>query len=93
MNLFAVSFFGHREVDDPFVIEQQLEAVVRELLHSKEYVEFLVVAYLRSIRLRYGQGHHPVFFNDFLMDWLKRMKPRVAVTTYANYEIVLTRRR
>ena len=93
MNLFAVSFFGHREVDDPFVIEQQLEAIVRELLHSKEYVKFLVVAYLRSIRLRYRQGHHPVFFNDFLMDWLKRMKPRVAVTTYANYEIVLTRRR
>ena len=60
MNLFAVSFFGHREADDPFVIEQQLEAIVRELLHSKEYVEFLVVAYLRSIRLRYGQGHHPV---------------------------------
>ena len=42
MNLFAVSFFGHREVDDPFVIEQQLEAIVREPLHSKEYVEFLV---------------------------------------------------
>ena len=42
MNLFAVSFFGHREVDDPFVIEQQFEAIVRELLHSKEYVEFLV---------------------------------------------------
>ena len=42
MNLFAVSFFGHREVDDPFVIEQQLESIVRELLHSKEYVEFLV---------------------------------------------------
>lgn len=42
MNLFAVSFFGHGEVDDPFVIEQQLEAIVRELLHSKEYVEFLV---------------------------------------------------
>ena len=49
--------------------------------------------YLRSIRLRYGQGHHPVFFNDFLMDRLKMMKPRVAVTTYANYEIVITRRR
>ena len=42
MNLFAVSFFGHREVDDPFVIEQQLEAIIRELLLTKEYVEFLV---------------------------------------------------
>ena len=42
MNLFAVSFFGHREIDDPFVIERQLEAIIRELLLTKEYVEFLV---------------------------------------------------
>ena len=34
----------------------------------------------------------PVLFNDFLMDWLKMMKSRVAITTYANYEIVITRR-
>ena len=27
------------------------------------------------------------------MDWLKMMKSRVAITTYANYEIVITRRR
>ena len=49
MNLFAVSFFGHREVDDPFVIEQQLEVIIRELLLTKEYVEFLV-AVGRKIR-------------------------------------------
>ena len=42
MNLFTVSFFGHREVDDLFVIEQQLEVIIRELLLTKEYVEFLV---------------------------------------------------
>lgn len=42
MNLFAVSFFGHRQVDDPFLIEQQLESIIRELLLTKEYVEFLV---------------------------------------------------
>ena len=42
MNLFAVSFFGHREVDDPFVMERQLEAIIRELLLAKEYVDFLV---------------------------------------------------
>ena len=35
----------------------------------------------------------PVLFNDFLMDWLKMMKSRVAIMTYANYEIVITRRR
>lgn len=42
MNLFAVSIFGHREVDEPFAIERQLEAIIRELLLTKEYVEFLV---------------------------------------------------
>ena len=34
----------------------------------------------------------PVLFTDFFMDWLKMMKSRVAITTYANYEIVITRR-
>ena len=42
MNLFAVSFFGHRKVDDPFVTERQLDSIIRELLLTKEYVEFLV---------------------------------------------------
>ncbi len=42
MNLYAVSFFGHRQIDNVFVIEQRLETMMRELLLSKEYVEFLV---------------------------------------------------
>jgi hypothetical protein len=36
MNLFAVSFFGHRQVDDPFLIERQLESIIRELLLTKD---------------------------------------------------------
>ena len=42
MNLYAVSFFGHKQIDNVFVIEQRLEMMIRELLVSKEYVEFLV---------------------------------------------------
>lgn len=42
MNLYAVSFFGHRQIDNVYVIEQRLETMIRELLLSKEYVEFLV---------------------------------------------------
>lgn len=42
MNIFTVSFFGHRIIDRPFHIEQQLEKLIRELLTEKEYVEFLV---------------------------------------------------
>lgn len=42
MNIFAVSFFGHRIIDRPYPIEQRLEKVIRKLLTEKEYVEFLV---------------------------------------------------
>ena len=42
MEVYAVSFFGHRRIDDPIRIEQQLEEIVRELLLTKQYVEFLV---------------------------------------------------
>ena len=42
MNIFTVSFFGHRMIDRPFPIEQQLEKLICDLLKEKEYVEFLV---------------------------------------------------
>ena len=42
MNVFTVSFFRHRIIDNPFPLEQKLEDLIRELLRSKEYVEFLV---------------------------------------------------
>ena len=42
MNIFTVSFFGHRRIKKPLVIEEKLEKIVRELLITKEYVEFLV---------------------------------------------------
>lgn len=42
MNLYTVSFFGHRQIDNVFAIEQHLETLIRELLVTKEYVEFLV---------------------------------------------------
>lgn len=42
MNTLTVSFFGHRQIDDVFRIEEKLEKLVREYLNSQEYVEFLV---------------------------------------------------
>ena len=42
MTAYTVSFFGHRRIDDPIRIEQQLEEIVRDLLLTKHYVEFLV---------------------------------------------------
>ena len=42
MNIFTVSFFGHRYVDNPIPVDKALEGVIGSLLRSKEYVEFLV---------------------------------------------------
>ena len=42
MITYAVSFFGHRQIDNVFTIEERLETIIRELLLSKEYVEFLI---------------------------------------------------
>ena len=42
MDQYTVSFFGHRVIEDPLLIEQRLETLIRKLLEEKEYVEFLV---------------------------------------------------
>ena len=42
MNIFIVSFFGHRELSDPFAIEERLEQLLRQIIQTKEYVDFLV---------------------------------------------------
>ena len=42
MNTYTVSFFGHRQIERPFEVEERLEKIIRELIRSKEYVEFLV---------------------------------------------------
>lgn len=42
MKVFTASFFGYRQIDSVFVIEQRLQTVIKEFLISQEYVEFLV---------------------------------------------------
>ena len=42
LNIYTVSFFGHRYIDNPIPIERKLEKLIIELIQSKEYVEFLV---------------------------------------------------
>ena len=39
---YTVSFFGHRIIEQPLLIEQSLEELIGSLLRSKEYVAFLV---------------------------------------------------
>ena len=42
MNTYTVSFFGHRYIDNPLLIEKALDEMIGSLLRSKEYIEFLV---------------------------------------------------
>ena len=42
MTTYTVSFFGHRVIEEPLRIEQNLESLIGRLITEKEYVEFLV---------------------------------------------------
>ena len=42
MQIFTVSFFGHRQIHYSFEKESLLEKLICEVITSKEYVEFLV---------------------------------------------------
>lgn len=42
MDVFRVSFFGHRVVSNMSIVEERLEVIVRELIETVDYTEFLV---------------------------------------------------
>lgn len=42
MEIYRVSFIGHREIEDYSFAANQVDSVVRELIATKEYVEFYV---------------------------------------------------
>lgn len=42
MDIFTVSFFGHKTISNTFLVGTELEKIIHDLIISKEYVEFLV---------------------------------------------------
>ena len=42
MNIFTVSLFGHRRIDDIRLLEKALAPAIRELTETKQYVSFLI---------------------------------------------------
>ena len=42
LDVYTVSFFGHRQIDRFFEAEEKVTELVRKLLVEKEYVEFLI---------------------------------------------------
>ncbi len=42
MNIYTVSFFGHRVVENIFEIENRLDKLLHDIITQKTYVEFLI---------------------------------------------------
>ena len=42
LDIYTVSFFGHREISNDYALEEKIEKLVKTLLNEKEYVDFLV---------------------------------------------------
>ena len=42
LDVYTVSFFGHRELLNMFALEDKLMSILREIINTHEYVEFLV---------------------------------------------------
>ena len=42
MEIYTVSFFGHRKIENALEVERKLEAKITELIQTKQYIEFLV---------------------------------------------------
>ncbi len=42
LDVYTVSFFGHRQIDRFFEAEEKVAELVRKLIVGKEYVEFLI---------------------------------------------------
>ena len=67
MDIYTVSFFGHREVERAAEIESKLNKLLHDLITQKEYVEFLIgrdgefdllaVSSIRRAVKQYGCGN------------------------------------
>ena len=42
MDIYTVSFFGHRYIEQSALIEERLDALLHDLITQQEYVEFLI---------------------------------------------------
>ena len=42
MDIYRVTFIGHRRIEQARIIEDQIESLAKDLLKQKEYVEFYV---------------------------------------------------
>ena len=68
MEIYRVSFIGHREVDNFRFVEEQIENVVKELIDKKEFVELyvgrngefdiMVASIIKRVQRDYGKANN-----------------------------------
>lgn len=68
MQIYTVSFFGHRDFSKHFEYEEKIKQIITNLLREKEYVEFLVgrsgefdlfvASVIRRVRNEYGYNNY-----------------------------------
>ena len=42
MDIYTVSLFGHREINQPIMVAGKIEKVIRKLISSKEDMNFII---------------------------------------------------
>jgi len=42
LKIYTVAFFGHRFIDNPFLVDDFLDDHLRQLMNENEYIDFLV---------------------------------------------------
>lgn len=67
MQTYTIAFFGHRQIDDIFIVEKRLTELIEKRLAEKEYVEFLVgrngdfdryvSSVIRTVQKRHGSAN------------------------------------
>lgn len=89
LKTYTVSFFGHRYIDNFRLAEERLTEIIRDLLLTKEYVEFLVgrdgdfdqivSSTIRRVKRDYGEHNSahvcilPYMTAEFAHDGLSRL--------------------
>lgn len=46
LNTYTVTFIGHRYIENFSAVENQLDDLIKSMLHKYEYVDFLPVHFL-----------------------------------------------
>lgn len=66
LDIFTVSFFGHRDFSEHLILENTLENILKRIISEHEYIEFLIG--------RNGE------FDQFISSTIRKLKPQYTIS-------------